>query len=83
MADTENLETPATLPEKQWWESNSMWAALLAMLAGVLEQNGKFADIALYIGANKDQLVGWVLQGLSLYGIWATLRRNSAVVVGK
>lgn len=85
MADV-SLEAPAEpapLPQKDWWKSNSMWAAIVAVVAGLMSQNGGMAEIANYINVNKDALVGWVLQGVGFFGAFAALRRTTTLKIGK
>lgn len=76
-------QTPAPLPEKDWWKSQSMWVAGLAMIASLAAQNGSFSEIAAYVGANKDSLVAWVFQGISIWGAIAALRRKTTLKIGK
>ena len=79
-----NLETP--VEEKQWWQSNSMWAAILSFALGMAQSvsDGELVNtVATFVNANKDDLVGVVLQAIGLYAAWATLRRKTSVVIGK
>lgn len=75
-------EAPA-LPEKPWYESNSMWASIAAFITGLGTLLGFTPEVASFVQVEFPKLVGAFLTLLGVYNAWAALRRNSTITVRK
>ena len=81
MAD--NLESPAPMPEKPFYQSQSFWAAAIGFFVGIAQMNDKLKPVADWIQINQAELVGFVVTALSLWGGYATLTRSTTLTKGK
>ena len=84
MADpVETLEAPAELPEKPFYQSQSFWAAVVAVVTGLAQQNDGLKEVAAFLQVNSDKLIGWVVTGIGFWAGFAALTRKTVLTKGK
>lgn len=69
------------MQQKKWYQSKTMWGAIVAMLAMALKQFG-FADIA---AADQQELTNMIMTGVGLFGGGLAMygRATASATIGK